>query len=372
MQVKIRTILFLALTVRLLLFVYQYNVGNLPQAGADSVRFERVAYEISMGTSGRTFSKAFTQDNAYIHCFIGASIYSIFGRVPELWALLHLFLGIIVVYNIYRAVLISTESYKIANRSALIASLFPNFAIFSVILLREIYIHFFISLAAVSLIKFLKYNKLSSIIYFLLFGVLGSIFHSAVFSILLGFILYTAFLRGKVSWLYKVFVIVFSIAIFAYINYIGVGLSKFGGSFENALDMAMGEQGVYEHAGSNYPNWMVSKGGVYAMLLLPVRIVAFLFAPLIPFMVRNLKHIIGIIDSICYLLILINIVRAWFYHRKSDYSKALLTIVLAFVMVFSFGASNFGTNIRHRAKVLPVLLSIPLITKKERYILKHI
>src|SRR5690606_16615232 len=127
-----------------------------------------------------------------------------------------------------------------------------------------------------------------------------------------------------------------------------------------------GGGGIKEDAGANYPNWLILKGGVTDILLIPIRFIAFLFAPLIPFLVKASTHLIGLIDAGAYLYIAYNIYKSRKYHFQNNLAKMILVVTFTMCLAFSFGASNFGTNIRHRAKVLPVLLMAPLFSKIEQ------
>src|SRR5690606_10225934 len=97
-----------------------------------------------------------------------------------------------------------------------------------------------------------------------------------------------------------------------------------------------------------------------------IRVIAFWFTPFIPFLARNGSHLIGVFDGILYFWLVRNIYvnRKLFF--KVEITKAIITIFLFFSLAFSFGAYNFETNIRHRAKVIPALLILPIITTKQR------
>jgi len=362
---KIITILFIAFFVRFALLIYQYNIGNLPQAGADSVRFERIAYQISNGYSNQVFFDVIS-NGAHLHSYIGSLIYDVFGREPMVWSFFFILLGLGTIYNIHRTVLLTTNNYKFANKAAWIACLFPNMAIFSVILLREVYIAFFISFAAYYFAKYLKNKNSSSIVKAVVFSIIGALFHPAIFSFVIGMVIYVIFFNKKANVISKVLTISVCVGMLYFVNSIGIGLDKFGGSFESAVDTAMdGGIGINEDAGANYSSWLIPKGNITDFLLLPVRMIAFLFAPLIPFFVRSGSHLIGLFDALIYFLIFYNIYINRNFHKKNIYSKAFLTIIFTITLAFSFGAFNFGTNIRHRAKVLPIILLVPLLSKKD-------
>lgn len=369
---KITQILFIAFLVRLILLFIQYNGYDLPQAGKDTVRLEKYAFEMLNGYRSTVFVDII-RDGAQLHCYIGYLIYSVVGRVPVVWSFIYLLLGLGTIYNIHKSVFLITNSYKLANRSAWIACFFPNMAIFSVILLREAPIHFFISLAVLYLIKYMKFKNSINIILFLIFGLLGSVFHSGVFSLFIGFLIFTILFAKKMNVFSKALLVGITLVGLYYINTTGIGLNKFGGSFEGALEGAIdGGGGMVEHGGSNYPDWLVLKGGVSDLFLIPFRIIAFLFAPLLPFLVRTGIHLIGLIDAVVYLYIIYNIFKNKNYHLNNNLAKMILVIVFSMSLAFSFGASNFGTNIRHRAKVLPILLMLPLFSKADHKKIKRL
>ncbi|NBL64819.1 hypothetical protein GV828_06350 [Flavobacterium sp. NST-5] len=315
---------------------------------------------------GHSYQEIF-MNGALLNGYIGSVIYSIVGREPMIWGFVYLILGLCTIFNIHRAVYIITQNYKFANRAAWVAGLFPNMAIMSVIILREQPIHFFISLSLLYFIKYLKNKNALNFTVFLLTGAVASIFHSAVFALFLGAILYLTIFAKKIGVFSKVLVVSLAIGGLFFINTTGIGLSKFGGSFESAIEIASdGGGAMKEDAGSNYPDWLVLKGSITDLALIPVRIIAFLFAPLIPFLVRSGGQAIGLIDALFYLVLFFNIFKNKLIHEKSDAAKFLFVTIFIMAFAFSFGASNFGTNIRHRAKLLPIILMIPLITAKER------
>lgn len=370
---KILTILSTAFLFRLVLWYVQYFITNLPQAGKDTIMFDSWANRMVIDNYGHTYQEIF-MNGALLNGYIGSVIYSVVGRQPMVWGFCYLILGVCTVYIVHRAAYLVTNNYKFANRAGWIACLFPNMAIMSVIILREQPIHFFISLSVLYFIKYLKEKNATNFIIFLLAGFAGSIFHSAVFALFMGAILYLTLFAKKISVFSKILVVGLSIAGLYFVNATGIGLSKFGGSFEGAVEIASdGGGALREDAGSNYPDWLLLRGSVTDLLLIPVRLIAFLFAPLIPFLVKSAGHAIGLIDALFYFLVFLNIFKNRAIHKKSDAVKFLVITSLVIVFAFSFGASNFGTNIRHRAKLVPIILMVPLISAKERKsILKRI
>ena len=102
------------------------------------------------------------------------------------------------------------------------------------------------------------------------------------------------------------------------------------------------------------------------MFIVPIRLIAFFFAPLIPFMVKTSHHLIGLLDALIFIYLFVAIFKNRIAFKKNEIVKSVFVIVLFLSIPFSLGVSNFGTNIRHRAKILPVILMIPIYNKKER------
>ena len=365
MKSKIVTIVVSAFLVRFILLVINTYWFHLPQGGADAVRFDRVAYQMSISSYGYSAIEIIS-DGTRMHVWLGSILYSIFGQVPFLWGLIMVILGTATVRNIHRGVFLITDNNKLANRSGWIAAFFPNLAVLSALVLREAPVHFFLSIAALFLIKYFKYKSTRHLFLFSVFGFTASLFHTGLFALFFGFVFFQILLSRKSNFFTKLIVSSLCIVGLYFVNQTGIGLNKFGGSFEAGLvSIQEGTGELLEHAGSNYPDWLHLKGNIYDLLLLPIRLVAFFFAPLIPFMVRTGSHLIGIIDVLFYMFILVTMYKRRKFLWRSDINKAVISMALAVSLVFALGVSNFGTNIRHRAKVLPLLLMVPLVFKSD-------
>jgi hypothetical protein len=110
--------------------------------------------------------------------------------------------------------------------------------------------------------------------------------------------------------------------------------------------------------GAAFPEWMRVRGGMGDSWKIPVRYVSFLFSPLVPFMVRTQHHLLGLVDAALYAALFLLLVRHWRSVAKNRPAMALLIVVMSLFLVFALGVSNFGTAIRHRAKVSPLLLAL--------------
>lgn len=365
MKNKISTIIIFAFLIRFLLLIINNFWFNLPQGGADAIRFDIIAYQISLSNYDYSLVEIIS-DGTRLHLWLGSLVYSIFGRVPFLWGLIMVVLGTLTVRNIHKVVFLITNNYKYANRSGWLAAFFPNFALLSALILREAPIHFFLSVSLLYLCKFYKFRSVKFILLFFVFGFFASLFHSGIFALFFGFIFFQLMLNRRFNLFSKLILSIVCLFGLFYINQSGIGLSKFGGSFEAGLEtLQEGTGELAENSGANYPTWLLLKGSVTDLLIMPIRLIAFFLAPLIPFMIRSGSHLIGLIDVLFYLVILGTIYKRRKILFRMEINKAIMSMLIAISIVFSLGVSNFGTNIRHRAKVLPLLLMVPIILKSD-------
>lgn len=353
-------ILFVAFLFRFILLLIDQFWFRLPQGGADTEYFDFLAKDMNNSPYSYSFLEIISS-GALLFAYFGSIIYKLFGNEPFVWAFIMLLLGVGTVNNVYNGAYLITGNKKIASRSAWVVCLFPNLAVLSVLVLREAPIHFFSTLALVYLVKYIKNKNLINIVFFFLLAIIASIWHSAMFMFLFGGLVYITFFQ-KSNPILKIVVIIMGIGLLLFINSTGLGLSKFGGSFEEAVNKI--DSGFEGRGNAIYPSWMIMSGGLSDLWKLPIRMVAFLFAPFFPFMVKSASHLLGLLDGVFYFVIVYNI----FKNRKITYKlfpiiKLPIVITIVVVIGFSFGASNFGTNIRHRAKVLPILLFCPYMTK---------
>jgi hypothetical protein len=367
MNKSIGVVLVVAFLFRLTLVVVEMNFYELPDSGKDDRRFERLAWEWTNVKNPP--ADQFSESGAGTFVKIGSTLYSLFGRVPWLWSLILVVLSTATVYNIYKATYLLWNDRTQAIRVGWFAALFPELAELSAVILREVPIHFFLSLAVISLIKFWKYKKKPHIVLFIIYTALCILFHSALIAVLLGFGMgiFLISQEGKNKSLApKVMMFVLVAGGLMIVNYTGFGLSKFGGSFESAFDTFESGEAHSVMGTAGYPEWMKMRNGITDIWKLPIRYVAFLFSPVLPFMVKKASHLAGIIDAAMYLLM------AWSFYKnrkvikenKSAYLILIISITLAFL--FSLGVSNFGTAIRHRAKLLPLMLVLAVDFKALR------
>jgi 4-amino-4-deoxy-L-arabinose transferase-like glycosyltransferase len=346
--------------LRSVVLLLHREVMALPQGGADEVGFERMAWTLSQ--HGREPITAYFSSGARFLAYLGSFIYDIGGREPYVLGVLMVLIGTALIYIAYRAAVELWEDRTAARLVALACALFPQFVQHSALFLRETPAAFCLAVASYSAVRFLKRHSLPQIAWFSLWVFLGALFHSGVIfaapALLVGIVLVRERRSRRRFGFYAInaTAALALIGVIFWVNETGFGLGKFGGSLDEALGTFETQETLDPRGGAAFPEWMQLRGGGSDAWKVPVRYVTFLFSPLIPFMVRSPRHLLGVVDAVLYLLFFWILLRNWQEVRKNRAAGVLLVIMLALFLVYSLGVSNFGTAIRHRAKVAPLLL----------------
>src|SRR5690606_37310017 len=151
------------------------------------------------------------------------------------------------------------------------------------------------------LLKYLKFKTSGSLAIFFCYGLIGAVFHTGVFALFFGFLIYQFILNRRSGLIAKIFVSACCVIGLYIINQTGIGLSKFCGCFQAGFELIQEGTGeLVSHAEANYPNWLLLKGNLSDFLIIPIRFIAFFFAPIFPLMLRSTSHLIGAIDVLFY------------------------------------------------------------------------
>ena len=339
----------------------------LPHGDGDAYVIENKAY-IYAFDHGLDYASIFSQGHNFL-AYLFSFVYILLGREELILNLIMVFFGTLLIKYIHDASYLIWKDKKLALKMAWLAVFFPQFCLHSALLLREIPVNLCLLLATISFIKYMRSTNVIFLIKFIFFAIFGMLFHSAMLFMFMGIMIFYVFRKENIG-VFKKLLMFFVIAVVIYlINSSGLGLGKFGGSLDKGIDGFYLKESRITTGGSAYPNWMRMTGSVFDIWKLPVRLITFLFAPLIPFLVKSPGHIIGLIDSVFYLYVF----RLFYKYRKllknTEEYKFILTTCLTLSLVFSLGVTNVGTAIRHRAKFAPLLL-IAMFSKRQIIILK--
>lgn len=269
--------------------------------------------------------------------------------------------NIMIIWNILKLLNISHS----ISRIVLIVLSFQIVSIFfSCGLGRESWEWFFVTASVYYFVKWFISGNVKYILLNILCILLSASMHSGVLFILWGYVIafftYSPVQRKvKVSMLTMVNILILAICVFIALPY----SSFFAGRFQNLeiQEALMKNVNVMNGGGSAYLSWMSASNIWECLLFSPLTIFYFFFSP-IPFDWRNLQDI-GVfgLDSTIYIWLFYQI-----YKKYKDVQNGqqrllvryLLVSITSLSLIFSFGTKNSGTAMRHRLKIIPLIVVV--------------
>ena len=368
----ISNILFVGLAIRIFFLLTGHYIVSLPDSTADALTFENVAWYL--GKDGfLNVLNHYNGPNSRFISWVIAIPYSLFGRSLLMAKSISLLFGIGSIFLGWKVAKIIWNE-RIANKVGWAIALFPSLILYSVLVMREVYVCFFVLVALYGVVKWVKTDDFKSIILAIIGFVGATFFHGALFVGILIFIaIVTISNLKKLFKKYSNFRISLKNLIFLIFIFVSSGyyLSNkiqipYLGTFDKATDLnyLIRKTNVSTRGNASWPEWTIPKSSIEIIYKAPVRAMYIVFSPF-PWDIKETKHLIGIFDSFIFMyltfLIFSNIKTIW----NDPSLRIILILLLFYLLVFGIGVGNFGTGIRHRSKfaVMFILLAAPLIKK---------
>lgn len=378
---KTTNFLFVAFFLRSLFVILDQYFITLPDSTGDAFIFEQRAtiYSEKYGLNVFFNSK---QDSFFISRVISI-FYTLFDRSELMAKMFSVGIGTSGIFLIYRLTQILWDD-RTASKAAWFATLFPSFILYSSLILREVYVVFFLTFALIGCINFINENK---IIHFVraFFGFLvAAFFHGPMIFGFFIFLIYIVvkilkqnnyFLRFKKKKIYLIFLL--PILLFPIITYlmgfysipkigtiddltVSKGEDKKLSNIKETLILRINiatRSSANNDSGAGYPSWTVPNNLIELIYLAPVRMSYFLYSPF-PWDIKRLKHFVGLLDVLFYFYLSFCIIRNRKFLFKNPETRFLFIILFMYVFAYSFGVGNFGTGIRHRLKFISLLIAL--------------
>lgn len=343
--------------------IFGKSVYNLPNSGTDSEGFYRRAVAYALGE--RTDPGGFPG--------LMGSFFRVFGISRLSGQFLVTLFSIVSLMYMAKMLDLLDIDLQTRRRSMWIVGLLPNFAILSVLFLRESIVAMFITLSLYSYLRWVKGKSELNFFVAVALSFAGAIYHSGAIAAAVGYALSRLVYdrrSGKLKLTAKnIFMTALLLIASTYFlnNYGDDLLSKFQG-VDSLGDVA----NMSELGGSSYAAYVGNSSNPLNMIIFTIpRMFFFLFSPM-PWMIRGLPDIIAFLFSSCYyLMVLIAVFK--YLQKPKDKNRALLITIFIVAMsaafVFGWGTSNSGTACRHRDKmtvVWGVLYALSKSRKRER------
>ena len=368
----ISNILFVGLAIRIFFLLIGHYIVSLPDSTADAVTFENVAWNLGKEGFFNVIDN-YSGPNSQFISWIIAIPYSLFGRSLIMAKSISLLFGIGSIFLGWKiAKLIWDENT--ANKVGWVIALFPSLILYSVLIMREVYVCFFVLVGLYGIIGWVKTDSFKSIV-ITIAGLIGAtFFHGAMFvGIFIFFVIvtisylkkfYKKLLKYKINLKSLIFLILILISSKYYLsNKIHI---PYLGTFEKAtsINYLIRKTTLSTRGDAAWPEWTIPNSKIEIIYKSPLRALYIVFSPF-PWDVKETKHYFGMFDSFIYMyltyLILKNIKTIW----SNPSLRIILILLLFYIFVFGIGVGNFGTGIRHRSKfaVMFIILAAPLIKK---------
>ena len=366
---SISKILYVALIIRLFILLIGHYIAPLPDSTADAQSFEGGAWDYAREGFLSIFDYYRGPDPYFISFFISIP-YSIFGRSILMAQSISLLFGM---GSILLGWLLAKKLWnnRVANTAGWTIALFPSLALYSVLIMREVYICFFLLLALYGIMDWIRTDKLKSIILAIVGFIGATFFHGGMFVGLIAFVAIVSIsslkrlIKSLINIRINLKVLIFlALAISSSVLYQSKSISIPYLSRATNIDSILQKTFLSTKGTASWPKWTIATTPTELLYKGPIRSIYFLFSPF-PWDVKETKHLIGLFDASLYIfltfLILKNLKAIW----RDPVLRVILIILVCYIFVFGIGVGNFGTGIRHRAKftIMFILLAAPLLKR---------
>ena len=373
-RLQFKNLILFGFVLRIFLMLTDYyHWFHILHSGADTEAFNWIALR------NQTLSVWKVHTN---YSYFLTLLYKITNSSRLIAQYINVLFGLGVMVYVQRSLSSLKINKNIQKKAMLVVVLLPDLIIFSGILLREAWIEFFV---AASLFYFIRWFKNGSSINLLLsvfMVLLAAVMHSGVIGLLMGYVI--AFLtynpkKQKVHFSVSAIVslILLSGIMILLMNYSGMFTSKFAKYDFDDPEAFVELTNKTGRGNSAYLTWIKADNVTQSLLFIPLKMFYFLFSPL-PTEWRGINDIIGFcIDGLVYLWLCICIYRlSHLRGLEKSLKRFLLISLLITVFIYAYGTSNAGTSMRHRAKIMPLIIltyaiSMNYSTNIHRKIIKY-
>lgn len=356
----IKMMLIAALFFRFVLFVWDIFLGDvlafpIHVSDAGSYSSDAASFYLSGQMSvdlGGFYSK-----------FIGLCVYNLYGIQPAIVRFLNIMFSITSIHLVVKTL----KNLNVANRVikivAFLMAFLPFYAIYSVSFCRESVIIFLCAVSLYYFIGFYKNNKFSKIACAFIAALLSCMLHSGTLFLIIGYVFFLMFYKRntekfqisvKSAFIFGGFFCVF---IWLYNHFSGELFYKFGNA-SNVQDVLNKSESV-AIGGSKYnAGFNISNPVLNFIVNTPIKMIYFLFSPM-PWDWRGLNDIVSFLcSSLVYGYLIFAAVKSLKNKNNKNRNIVIFCLVLIFfaTVIFGWGVSNAGTAIRHRDKLICIVM----------------
>jgi 4-amino-4-deoxy-L-arabinose transferase-like glycosyltransferase len=371
-QPVIANCLIVGFGLRLAAALIQFYVVPLPGSEADAMEFAEKAY--AWGTNDFVPLRDYFSTGAPLYSWIGAALYRVAGPSALLLQSINVMLGTLMILNVYLGAQRLWGS-RVAVTAAWLTAFHPTLVLYSALTMREMAVSYPVTLGVYCLIRWFHGRRIAWFAGALASFAAGLAFHTAVAFIVLGsFVLlsFDVYRSARTSdpeaLLRSGLLMAGAATVCALVIATGFGLQKLGSLEELTVETIAEQQGYATRSGgATYLEGLRPNTWLDLLWQVPLRAIYFLFTPF-PWMVRGLPDLLALMDGLLWLMLVGNIIRTSSVWSRIRAARGLVMISSLFIAAFAIGVSNYGTALRHRAKVLPIVVVLIPAWSRQRVV----
>ena len=368
----LKLIIWIALIIRMLTALFNEFILKLPDTNADAGRFEAKTWFYSQMPVVEFINSFNSDSKAYTFTWFLSFFYRVLGRSPLLLESINIITSLFCIILVYKISILISNNISKSIQSALLFTVFPSIILYNVIILREIYIVFFLLNGSYFIIKWINTKNLKFAIYSLLNFIPLYYLHGGLMVGALVFLvlLLLRSIKDSIN-LFKnnrllipqvILICSFFFGLFFFFGNLSKLYLPYLGNISNIfiLSSLVFQAEVTNIGGSVYPEWLIPDSFPSFFLLIFPRLIYFLFSPFI-WDIRAINHLLGLVDGIMIAILFYFTIKGLLLKKLNNFVSILLIILIPLLITYSWGVGNFGTALRHRSKFIPIFIAISTI-----------
>ncbi len=350
-----------AFALRAALAVIDDQVYRLPGQD-DSARFDYFGWY--WARNGQIWSFERVTSGAELYTWIVGAFYSVFDRSRLMMQAVNVLLGALIVVNVARLTHALSGDGPLSLKAAWLTAAFPSLIYFSAVMLREVAVAYPLTLSVLHAALWLRDRRLLHLVVAIGAWIVSLAFHSGVLAAGVGIALWFLLdsTRSAASGRFGASVrngaaVLGAAALLVLLWRWGFGLEKLQGVATGQLEALSAAQSGYASGRTVYLEDVHAESTLELTWQAPLRLVYFLFAPF-PWMLSAPSDAVGVVDSAFFLTLLISIARNRRRFAELPRAGLVFSVFGTMAVTFAMGVSNYGTALRHRSKMLPLLVAV--------------
>ncbi len=365
-------ILLIKITVT---YINAFYPGTVPMAGVDYVNY--TAYALQILDKFPNIIIGIFQSEQTLFAKEVALVFYLFG-VNRVYIYFLVCFGSLIAFK-YMILMAKemTDDYELAQKCGLLYSIWPILLVFASTFLRENQCNFLFILSFYNFVRFIKRHNFVYFAYAIFWSILAAMTHSGMIALVICYCVIGSMASKSGEIEFSPIKIGFGLLLI-----VGIMCSPLAGGMTEKFGGAENAQSVEEFTGSVAKEKVrdantqyvasIPSNPIKLLLLEPYLFLMFVLAPL-PYQIHSvgqgISFLIESIPQFC-------LIRAMFIYlvlerkKGSPQVKGYKTIglwtLLLFYFIFSLGTANYGTAIRHRAKITPMLLVFAVMYYAEK------